>query len=244
MKRVYLGILLTVLSIFLTACAEKPEEAAKEWADAMVNLDGNKMLERTCAAQREAVQMAGSWNSALVMLPQLFGLDVKTQADVSDLKFTATNVKEDTAHVQVTGEIRVAVLAVAQTYPIDETWLMVKEDDKWKWCGQASVPSSPVYHVQVFANRGWQDTGIAIRRGQQVTIEYLSGLWFEDPPGHWRDASGGPNPWTCSTLQCHEPLRDFPKYALIGRLGNSLTGWESIRFCRRSQREARISTKL
>ena len=85
-----------------------------------------------------------------------------------------------------------------------------------------SVPSASVYQVQVFANRGWQDTGIAVNKGQQVTIEYVSGLWFEDPPGHWHDASGGPNPWTCTAPECHEPLHDFPKYALIGRLGGNI----------------------
>lgn len=81
-----------------------------------------------------------------------------------------------------------------------------------------SVPSVLVYQVQVFANKGWQDTGIVVNRGQQVTIEYVSGLWFEDPPGIWHDASGGPNPWICTAPECHEPLHDFPKYALIGRL--------------------------
>lgn len=101
-----------MLSMFLTACADSPERAAKEWLDAMINLDGNKILERTCAAQIENVQMVGLWNSAFAMLPQLFGLNMKTQGDVSDLKFTATSINENTAHVQVTGEIRVAVLAV------------------------------------------------------------------------------------------------------------------------------------
>jgi len=69
------------------------------------------------------------------------------------------------------------------------------------------------------ANRGWQDTGISIVRGSQVSIEYVSGLWFEDPPGQWHDASGEPNPWICTAPTCHEPSHDFPKYALIGKIG-------------------------
>jgi hypothetical protein len=52
----------------------------------------------------------------------------------------------------------------------------------------------------------------------------VSGLWFTgagDGGGH--DASGGPNAWTCTNPRCNEPLHDFPKYALIGKVGNSGT---------------------
>jgi serine/threonine protein kinase len=76
--------------------------------------------------------------------------------------------------------------------------------------------------VQVFANQGWQNTGVSVPRDSRVIIEHIAGLWFTgaaDGGGH--DASGGPNPWICSAPECHEPLHDFPKYALIGRIGES-----------------------
>ena len=72
--------------------------------------------------------------------------------------------------------------------------------------------------VKVFANRGWQASGIKVKTGNHITIEYVSGLWYPDG-GVWHDASGGPNPWTCGDPACHEPLPDFPKYALIGAIG-------------------------
>ncbi len=75
--------------------------------------------------------------------------------------------------------------------------------------------------VDVFADQGWQHTAVEIMRGQRVTIEVVSGRWFEDPPGVWHDAAGEPNPWPCGNPDCHEPLPDFPKYALIGRIGES-----------------------
>jgi hypothetical protein len=56
-----------------------------------------------------------------------------------------------------------------------------------------------------------------------VLIEVVSGQWFEDPPGVWHDAGGNPKPWCCSLPTCHEPLPDFPKYALIGRIGETDT---------------------
>ncbi len=88
---------------------------------------------------------------------------------------------------------------------------------------RSSVSSPAVFQAQVLADKGWQDTGISIATGQQVTIEYVSGLWFQDPPGTWHDASGGPNPFTCAAPECHEPSHDFPKYALIGKIGNAST---------------------
>lgn len=75
--------------------------------------------------------------------------------------------------------------------------------------------------VDVFANKGWQETNVSIAQGQQVIIEVVSGQWFEDPPGVWHDAGGNPEPWRCGLPSCHEPLPDFPKYALIGRIGDT-----------------------
>ncbi len=74
--------------------------------------------------------------------------------------------------------------------------------------------------VEVFANRGWQPTGVRVTPGDHITIEYVAGLWYPDN-GVWHDASGGPNPWTCRDPACHEPLHDFPKYALIGAIRNN-----------------------
>ena len=73
--------------------------------------------------------------------------------------------------------------------------------------------------MEVHANQGWQTTDVAVSAGDQVEIRYLSGEWFEDPPGQWHDASGGPNPWICGSPECHEPLPEFPKYGLLGQVG-------------------------
>ena len=127
---------LTLIGI-LTSCvlADSPERAAQEWLQAFGNLDGNKLAERTCAAQQENIQQAGLWASVFGIFGQMtIGQQGKT--DVSDLKFTTVRSSGDEAYVRVTGQIRVAVLALSQTQKVDETWRMVKEDGKWKWCGQ------------------------------------------------------------------------------------------------------------
>ena len=140
MKLIRVMIVIAMVVGILAACSmgDSPEKAAKEWLEAMINLDGNKILERTCVAQRENVQTASLLNSAFAMLPQVFfGVDVKVQSDVSDLQFTTVYIDENKgyAHVHITGELRVAVLGVAQALPVDETWVMVKEGGKWRWCG-------------------------------------------------------------------------------------------------------------
>ena len=73
--------------------------------------------------------------------------------------------------------------------------------------------------IPIHADRGWQDTGVVLREGEEVIVQAISGRWFEDPEGVWHDASGGPDPWICGTPDCHEPLPQQPKYALIARVG-------------------------
>ena len=85
-------------------------------------------------------------------------------------------------------------------------------------CNNVASPNntnSPVT-FSVYANQGWQNAGISVKNGDRVNIQYISGLWFGN-----HDANGGPEYWTCSLPQCHEPSHDFPKYALIGKIGDN-----------------------
>jgi len=195
MKRSALVMLTLMLVSALTVCGaigDSPEKAAEEWAQAFANLDGNKVAERTCAAQQANVQQAGLWTSVFNLFgQQMIGQEAKT--DVSGLRFTTVSSSGNTADVRVTGQIRVAVMALSQTQDVDETWRMVREDGKWKWCGEvggvsvnmltptevpdtmAQVPESTIVEVQ--ANSDWQDTGVNVQIGEPVAITYVSGLW-------------------------------------------------------------------
>lgn len=138
MKKSSIVIIFVLIAILLSACAATPERAARDWYKATNELDGNKMYELTCRTMREEVQMAGMITSSFYILPQLFGLNLpEGEVDISDLSFTTIRGDDSYAHVRVTGEVRIAVLAFPMAYPIDETWLMVNEDGKWKWCGDA-----------------------------------------------------------------------------------------------------------
>ncbi|MDE3089661.1 MAG: hypothetical protein KGJ80_09820, partial [Chloroflexota bacterium] len=116
MKRATFLLMAFALVGTLTACGlgDSPEKAAQEWVQAFANLDGNKIAERTCAAQQANVQQAGMWASVFnIFGQQQIGQQAKT--DVSGLKFTTVSSSGNTANVRVTGQIRVAVLALSQT---------------------------------------------------------------------------------------------------------------------------------
>lgn len=112
-----------------------PEDSAKEWIDAIVNQDGNRILKYTCREHRDDVKEAGMWISAFAVLGQLLtNRSVQIEGDISDLKFETVSQSDDQAEVRVYGELRAAVLANASAYDVDERWKMIKEDDTWRWC--------------------------------------------------------------------------------------------------------------
>ena len=121
--------------------ADSPEKAATIWLDALLNLDGNVLAQRTCRAQREAVQAQGMWDSALTALGQLL-VGQKTKGDISGLQFLLEVESGDKARVRVMGELSTAVLGAFETREVDETWLMVREDGIWRWCGAFGVELS------------------------------------------------------------------------------------------------------
>ena len=69
------------------APADSPEKAAAIWLDALLNLDGNVLAQRTCRAQREAVKTQAMWDSALTAMGQLL-VGQKTEGEISGLKFS------------------------------------------------------------------------------------------------------------------------------------------------------------
>jgi hypothetical protein len=70
--------------------------------------------------------------------------------------------------------------------------------------------ADPGRTLKVYADRGWQDTGVSLLEGEELTLTATSGRWFVDPPGVWHDASGGPDPWICGDLTATSPSRMIP----------------------------------
>lgn len=80
---------------------------------------------------------------------------------------------------------------------------------------------------EVFADKGWQSTGVRLAPGDEVSIEYVSGTWTNwkgHTPTH--DGNGPTAVYICADIiqadQCVEPIPDFPAGALVGRVGQQM----------------------
>lgn len=116
---------------------EGPAGAARRYLQASVAFDGNELARRTCAAQQQALMEAGLVITALDMIANYYvdmGLE-DVDFDISDLKFRVVSQTGDRALVRVSGEMRTSLLLLSVPAPIDDTWLMVRENGRWKYCG-------------------------------------------------------------------------------------------------------------
>ena len=74
----------------------------------------------------------------------------------------------------------------------------------------AKIPSMPAvthHDVEIYANKDWQDTGVEIRQGETITIQYVSGEWSPFS-GYYTDGQGCTDPNVCT--QDLSILADFP----------------------------------
>ena len=80
---------------------------------------------------------AGLMITALDMLANYY-VDVGLEDidfDLRDLEFTVVSRTGDQAVVRVSGELRTSLLFLSVPGQVDDSWLMVREDGRWKYCG-------------------------------------------------------------------------------------------------------------
>ena len=121
----------------LGGALEGPEAAARRYLQAAVAYDGNELARRTCAAQQQALMEAGLVITALDLIANYY-VDVGLEDidfDLRDLEFTEISRSGDQAVVRVSGELRTSLLFLSVPGQVDDTWLMVREDGRWKYCG-------------------------------------------------------------------------------------------------------------
>ncbi len=80
-------------------------------------------------------------------------------------------------------------------------------------------------NVEIYANKGWQSTGVVIDNGAELTIEVTGGKWT-NCKGCSPYNSGEGSEYICGnfTDTCVEPLPKFPSDGLIGRIGDFVFG--------------------
>ena len=80
----------------------------------------------------------------------------------------------------------------------------------------AKLPSMPAvtqHDVEVYADQDWQDTGVEIRQGETITIQYVSGEWSPFS-GYYTDGQGCTDPKVCT--QDLSILANFPDNIVSG----------------------------
>jgi len=69
------------------------------------------------------------------------------------------------------------------------------------------------HNVEVYANKDWQNTGVEIRQGEVITIQYVSGEWSPFS-GYYTDGQGCTDPDVCT--QDLSILANFPDNIVSG----------------------------
>jgi hypothetical protein len=138
-----------------------PLYALETWVDAIAEVDSETVTQYTCSQQQ---QLATTFAFSSVFLHvldsinltdipgvkaqlQAVGADIIIEVikstisiDSSELSFSEQVVDENTVLVTVDGFVTVKVLTASIPHHIDDVWLVVYEDDQWKWCGQHQNP--------------------------------------------------------------------------------------------------------
>ena len=74
-------------------------------------------------------------------------------------------------------------------------------------------PAVTQHDVEVYADKKWQDTGVEIRQGETITIQYVSGEWSPFS-GYYTDGQGCTDPNFCT--QDLSILSNFPDNIVSG----------------------------
>ena len=80
------------------------------------------------------------------------------------------------------------------------------------------------FTANIDARQGWQSTDFFVEKDTKLMLQVIDGQWT-----HWKgyapyNFGEGDTSYICGSSICVEPLPDFPKGALIGRIGDHIFG--------------------
>jgi hypothetical protein len=107
-------------------------------------------------------------------------------------------------------------VTVMQTVPVTQIIKVTREGSPER--------SGPV-RMEIYANLGWQDTGLSVSLEDKVTIRYVSGKWTGGiGKGSWYDGRGDlAAKYKCiehyEPNQCDEPMPNVYNGTLVGKVG-------------------------
>ena len=128
-----------------------PTRAAEVWLEAVVDLDGKRVEKLSClyapVGAQAVLQMLASADELPALLRdvapdgggdaerQLREVLKRIELDISRLEFETLEETEVSASVRMSGPLVITAFNIHVPVPIDQVWLMEREDGVWKWCG-------------------------------------------------------------------------------------------------------------
>jgi 5-bromo-4-chloroindolyl phosphate hydrolysis protein len=138
------GILISIGKV------DSPTTAAVDFAEAYFMLDGPSMSERLCSEmlEDEEINIVKTYLNSVADRARELGFSTTYMKNqLSHISTELQMTDENTAEVRITGErlrsinpvfaIIGRLFFLIETHEVDETLSLVKEDGRWKVCGQA-----------------------------------------------------------------------------------------------------------
>lgn len=137
---------LLMLAVVVAACSGEsapggstggtPEDTAKSFMTAFADGDAAKIADLLCESQKDSAELLANTFSGSEMA------ELEVKIDVSGLNYTAANVTDTSATVNVSGDIKVSVMGQESTQSVTDMFgegiPMTKENGAWKMCQPAA----------------------------------------------------------------------------------------------------------
>jgi hypothetical protein len=132
-------LLLLAALLALTACSAGGSpaiDAARNWLQALADLNFKQVLELTCSTPRIRNEVEVKLDPLIDIQETLQAL--KGQYNFSGLKFEELSNDGRAATVRLSGQLLLKVLGQEQVFDIYEEVGVVKENDVWRVCSNAA----------------------------------------------------------------------------------------------------------
>lgn len=179
MNRLPFLLLVVLLMAGLAACQSSgPDQAAREWLEAVAAGNTVTAVGLTCEEQRQGVINYGLLLGGINFLTG--GMAEGAEADISEVELSVLANDSRTAKVKVTGDIISGMMGAAIVQPVDAVLEMRYEEDEWRVCGDDSAPATVApgeSTVQTESNAGVETGAVPEASQRAVPASTLTEQW-------------------------------------------------------------------
>lgn len=115
-----------------------PAKVAQALFEAVLKGEGEKISRYICRANQDEYRMIGMVGGVFgnMSLDSGFGISIgmSLDLDLRDVNYRTVSRSSSSAQVQVNGEMRISMLGIYETMPLNDQMYMIYEDGRWKYC--------------------------------------------------------------------------------------------------------------